>query len=97
MSVQFRAVSLNWFANSRSFDIAYSTLSIDGKSAKKTSCALCLSTHCVRHKLSDVVFLASGVSFLITASKSLLHFSEYLKKLQTSLNVTIIIMFLIRG
>ena len=84
---QFQAVSPNWSANSRSFDIASSALSIDGKSAKKTSCASCLSTQRVRHKLSNVVLLASGVSFSITASKNLLRFGEYLKKLQTSLNV----------
>lgn len=36
---QFQTVSPNWLANSRSFDIASSAVSIDGKTAKKTSCA----------------------------------------------------------
>ena len=84
---QFQGVSPNWSANSHSFDIASSALSIDGKSGMKTSCASCLSTQRVRHKLSNVVLLASGVSFTITASKNVLRFGEYFKKLQTSLNV----------
>ena len=62
---QFQAVSPNWFSNSRSFDIASSALSIDRKRAKKTSCAACLSTHCVLHKSRNVV------------SKRFLRFGEY--------------------
>ena len=85
---QFQAISPNWSANSRLFHIASSALSIDGKSAKKTPCASCLSTHRVRHKLSNVL-LSSGVSFSTTAGKDLLRL-----KLQ-ALNVPS--MFVIRG
>ena len=58
MSMQFQIISSNWFANSRSLDIASSAIRqvlIESAKKRKSCSSWLLTWHCALHKLSNVV------------------------------------------